>query len=332
MSTGLLRFRLPVAISQPASIWISEHEESTRYAPMSGDGMPDTLDCVSSRSAVARVIVMRHDTGKRRGGTVRQPTPRTSGPGSSGPDLGCHARRLVRDHQNGAMGQHRVAFLRHGPLEVPGVLGARAAELEFEIQEFRVDCVGAPLPAPEEFAGVVVMGSIESANDTQLEWVAQERALIEAAIAHNVPVFGVCFGGQLLAQALGGRVITSPEPEVGWRSIRTDDPSLVPEGPWLLWHEEAVVPPPGAVVVARTDVAVQAYVQGPHIGVQFHPEVTAALIASWIDEAQQRGDLTSGQRRALWDDIERRATTSARNARRLFDGFLRQAGLLAAPS
>jgi GMP synthase (glutamine-hydrolysing) len=178
----------------------------------------------------------------------------------------------------------------------------------------------------------VVMGSVETVNDAQLEWVAHERTLIEAAIDRNVPVFGVCFGGQLLAQALGGRVITSPEPEVGWLSIRSDDRSLVPEGPWLLWHEEAVVPPPGAVVVARTDVAIQAYVHGPHIGVQFHPEVTTALIASWIDEAQQRGDVTSEQRRALWDDVERRATASARNAVRLFDGFLRQAGLLGASS
>jgi GMP synthase-like glutamine amidotransferase len=230
------------------------------------------------------------------------------------------------------MRQRRIAFLRHGPLEVPGVLGARAAELEFEVREFRADCLDDPLPGPEEFAAVVVMGSIESVNDTQLEWVAQERALIETAIDHNLPVFGVCFGGQLLAQALGGRVITSPEPEVGWLSIRSDDPSLVPEGPWLLWHEEAVVPPPGAIVVARTDVAIQAFVLGPHIGVQFHPEVTAALIASWIDEAQERGDVTSEQRRALCDDVERRATASATNAVRLFDGFLRQAGLLAAPT
>jgi len=229
------------------------------------------------------------------------------------------------------MTERRIAFLRHGPLEVPGVLGTRATELGFEIQEFRADCVGDPLPAPEEFAGIVVMGSIESVNDIQLEWVARERALIEAAIDRNVPVFGVCFGGQLLAQALGGRVITSPEPEVGWLSIRTDEPSMVREGPWLLWHEDAVVPPPGAVVVARTDVAVQAYVKGRHIGVQFHPEVTTGLIASWINEAQQRGDVTLEQRRALWDDVEQRATVSARNAARLFDGFLRLAGLLGTP-
>jgi GMP synthase (glutamine-hydrolysing) len=222
----------------------------------------------------------------------------------------------------------KMAFLRHGPLDVPGVLGTRAEELGFEVAEFRADCLGDAQPDPEEFAGVVVMGSIESVNDTRLEWVGRERALVAAAIDRDVPVFGVCFGGQLLAQALGGRVVTSPEPEVGWRSIRTDDPTLVAEGPWLLWHEEAVIPPPRAVVVARTDVAVQAYRVGCHVGVQFHPEVTPDLIASWMDDARCRGELTAEAHLALWDNVDSLGTASARNAVRLFDGFLRQADLL----
>jgi GMP synthase (glutamine-hydrolysing) len=222
-----------------------------------------------------------------------------------------------------------VAFLQHGLLESPGVLGDRTAELGFEVQTFRADCPDSPLPELEEFAALVVLGSIESANDAQLLWIGRERDLIVAAIDRNVPVLGVCFGGQLLAQALGGQVITSPEPEVGWMSIRTDDPSLISEGPWLLWHAEAVVPPPGAAIVARTDVAVQVYRKGPHIGLQFHPEVTPPLVASWIDDAQGRGEVTTKQQHALWDDIDVLAAGSAVNAGRLFDGFVGNAGISA---
>lgn len=229
------------------------------------------------------------------------------------------------------MTPRRVAFLRHGPLEDPGVLGARAAELGFEVHDFRADRDGDALPDPEEFAAVVVMGSTESVNNAQLGWVARERALIAEAIDRKVPVLGVCFGGQLLAQVLGGRVVASPEPEVGWLCIRTDDPSLVPEGPWLLWHEESVIPPPGAMVVARTDVAVQAYSKGPHVGLQFHPEVTPELVSFWIDDAQQRDEVTSEQRRALWDSIDSVATVSTRNAGQLFSEFVRRAGLLPDP-
>jgi GMP synthase (glutamine-hydrolysing) len=228
--------------------------------------------------------------------------------------------------------RRRVAFLQHGPLESPGVLGTRATELGFEVQAFRVDRIDDPLPDPDAFVSIVVMGSVESANNAQLEWVVRERAFVVEAIDHHVPILGVCFGGQLLAQALGGNVVASPAPEVGWMPIRTDDPSLVAEGPWLLWHEEAVVPPPGAVVVARTDVAVQAYRQGHHVGLQFHPEVTPELIASWIDDAHRRGEVSPEQRRALWDDVHQRATVSAWNAAPLFDKFLRDAGILGSGS
>jgi GMP synthase-like glutamine amidotransferase len=219
----------------------------------------------------------------------------------------------------------QVAFLQHDPLEAPGVLGSRATELGFEIRNFRIDHGGDPLPDPEKFVAIVMLGSIESVNNTRLGWVDSERAWITRAIACDVPVLGVCFGGQLLAQALGGRVVASPEHEVGWMSIRTDDPSLVSEGPWLLWHEEAVVPPPGALVVARTDVAVQVYLKDRHVGLQFHPEVTPGLVASWIADAQQRGDVTTEQRAALWGDIDSLAAESRHNAGRLFDEFLRRA-------
>jgi GMP synthase (glutamine-hydrolysing) len=222
----------------------------------------------------------------------------------------------------------RVAFLQHGPLESPGVLGTHAASLGFDVHCQRADRVDIVLPEPEQYAAVVVLGSVQSTNDPGVEWVAQERAFVTSAIERAVPVFGVCFGGQLLAQALGGRVVPSPQPEAGWSSITSEQPSLVATGPWLLWHNEAVELPPGAVLLARNEVAIQAYAKGPHLGVQFHPEVTPAIVDSWINDAKQRDEVTEDEHRALWDGIEERARTSGANARTLFDGFLRRAGLL----
>jgi GMP synthase-like glutamine amidotransferase len=225
----------------------------------------------------------------------------------------------------------RIAFLQHGPLELPGVLGTHAARLGLDVRCFRADRIEDGLPDPDEFAGIVVLGSVQSVNDPLLAWVAPERAFVASAVMHHVPVFGVCFGGQLLAQVLGGRVVRSPEPELGWAAIQSDDPSLVPPGPWLLWHEEAVELPPGVAVIARTDVAIQAYVEECHTGVQFHPEVTTDIVRAWIHEARQRDELTPEDRRALWDDIDRLTRGSEANAGALFDGFLRRAGLLTQP-
>jgi len=207
----------------------------------------------------------------------------------------------------------------------------RADDLGFEVRCYRADRVEDGLPDPEECAAIVVLGSVESTNDPDVGWVAPERTFVIAAVAHDVPVLGVCFGGQLLSQALGGRVVPSPRPEAGWLSIASDEPGLVAPGPWLLWHNEAVELPPGAVVLARNDVAIQAYAQGRHLGVQFHPEVTPAIVGSWINDAKQRDEVTTEEHDALWNGIEERARVSASNARALFDGFLRRSGLLHAP-
>ena len=55
-------------------------------------------------------------------------------------------------------------------------------------------------------------------------------------------------------------------PEIGWRRLDTTDPGAVPPGPWLDWHEDAFTCPPGADPVARTDVALHAFVAGPTPG------------------------------------------------------------------
>jgi GMP synthase-like glutamine amidotransferase len=106
-------------------------------------------------------------------------------------------------------------------------------------------------------------------------WIEDALGGIRDAVEHHVPVLGICFGAQAFAQAMGGRARPAEDHEVGWRLVQTSDTSLVPEGPWFMWHGDTFDLPADATTVAWTDVGVQAYTMGPHLCVQFHPEATA---------------------------------------------------------
>ena len=86
-----------------------------------------------------------------------------------------------------------------------------------------------------------------------------------------------------IAAALGGRVEAAPRKEIGWSTIDTYDPELIPPGPWLEFHQDRFFPPAHASVLATNEVGVQAFVLGRHLGVQFHPEPDGALLKAWLD-------------------------------------------------
>ncbi|MCU1345423.1 MAG: putative amino transferase [Acidimicrobiia bacterium] len=112
------------------------------------------------------------------------------------------------------------------------------------------------------------------------EAVAAEQELVRQAQVLGVPVLAICFGAQVVASALGGSVERSPRPEIGWLGIDSDE-RRISAGPWMQWHSDRVVVPPGAVELARSPVAPQAFVTGRILAVQFHPEVTFDTVLRW---------------------------------------------------
>jgi GMP synthase-like glutamine amidotransferase len=170
------------------------------------------------------------------------------------------------------------------------------------------------VPDPREYAFVVSLGHDRMAGDTWDPGVAAERELVALAVEREVPVLGLCYGGQVLAAVLGAEVGPAPVPELGWRAIETDEPDAIPAGPWLEWHYERFCTPPGALEVARSADAPQAFRHGPHLGVQFHPEATVEIVAGWA-RAEDREDVPL--------DVPPEAREAAAAAAfRLFDGFL----------
>ena len=215
----------------------------------------------------------------------------------------------------------RLLCVEHESDAGPAMLAARARELGVI-----VDIVTPDSGIPTEvgaYDGVVVMGAVPSVNDAEIAWwFDRELALLRDADLNLVPVLGVCFGAQALAVALGGSVVQAPEPEIGWTVVNSIDPRIEP-GPWLNWHVDAINPPPGARVLATSPVSVQAYEIGPHLAVQFHPEVTPVELDEWattdgLTTAAAGADVPAILRQARAELPAARARANA-----LMDHFLR---------
>jgi GMP synthase-like glutamine amidotransferase len=115
------------------------------------------------------------------------------------------------------------------------------------------------------------------------EPVAAEAALVRAAHDIGIPVYGICYGNQIMAHALGGTVERAREPEIGWCSIVSDLPEVIVEGPWMQWHYDVVTVPPGAEELARSMVGPQAWRLRRSFSTQFHPEVTDTMVRRWAE-------------------------------------------------
>jgi GMP synthase-like glutamine amidotransferase len=113
--------------------------------------------------------------------------------------------------------------------------------------------------------------------------VAAESALVRAAHDRGVPIFGICFGNQILAHALGGAVQRGRSPEIGWYEVESDEPTVIAAGPWLQWHSDVVTVPAGAIEMARSEVGPQAWRMGRTFCTQFHPEATESILRRWIE-------------------------------------------------
>ena len=158
------------------------------------------------------------------------------------------------------------------------------------------------LPLEEEAAGLVVLGGPMNVDDVrQYPCLAREIPWIRQALAIELPLLGICLGAQLLAKALGAKVLANGRKEIGWYPIQitpeaADDPLFAGMGPSetvFQWHGDTFDLPDGAVRLARAELCEnQAFRHGPSAwGLQFHVEMTAPLIDSWLEHPQNRAEL-----------------------------------------
>jgi len=184
-----------------------------------------------------------------------------------------------------------VLILQH---QIPENAAYLTTWLDYHVIPYQTVNAGAGEQFPssiEPYSALAVMGGAMSANDP-LPSNRQAEILILQAMYRDIPVIGHCLGAQLMSRALGGTVLSSPQPEIGWQSIVYEADPLTKE--WfgerptdtvIQWHYESFSIPTGAVKLASSPACPnQAWTIGPHLAMQFHIEINEAKIDSWVHE------------------------------------------------
>ena len=153
--------------------------------------------------------------------------------------------------------------------------------------------------------------------------VAAETALVKAAHGAGIPIFGICFGSQIVAHALGGKVHRATRPEVGWHQVETTFPQVIASGPWLQWHFDVFDKPAEFTQLAHSESGPQAIVGGRTFASQFHPEATESMLARWtsgggIEELSRLG-LNAEK---VMADTRANVGVSRQNSDRIVDWFV----------
>ncbi|HUN52061.1 MAG TPA: gamma-glutamyl-gamma-aminobutyrate hydrolase family protein [Candidatus Sulfotelmatobacter sp.] len=195
-----------------------------------------------------------------------------------------------------------ILLVAHQAHSDPGRVASELKQLGCALDLRRPSC-GDDLPADlGAHAGVVIFGGPMSANDDHLPFMRAERDLIERALAAGKPYLGICLGGQMLARHLGGRVGPHAEGyhEIGYYPVEPTAAGRDLFDPGFHayeWHREGFDLPRGAVLLATgRHFPHQAFRYGDAaFGLQFHPEVTPAIMERWAKEATDKLTLPGAQ-------------------------------------
>lgn len=199
----------------------------------------------------------------------------------------------------------KALFIEHDHVSPPGPVAERLRHHGFEIFEevvvsesnFYAPNVPYQFPSAEDFDLIIPLGAPWGAWDDGCigNWLLPEVEWVKSIVESGRPMLGICFGGQLMARAMGGSVAKAPQCEIGWKSIWSDDTSLVSDGPWFQFHYDRWKLPPGATEIARNPIASQAFLIKNSLALQFHPEVDASSLQKWLEWGGDKAVIENGQ-------------------------------------
>lgn len=225
-----------------------------------------------------------------------------------------------------------VLIVLHQEQSSPGRVGYALRQRGYSL-DIRRPPLGDPLPASvNDHSGLVVFGGPMSANDTD-EWITEELRCIETFTKADAPYLGLCLGAQMLCRVMGARVYkhSDEETEIGYYHLKPTKAGAALSRQWgadwpsqvYHWHREGFDLPTSAELLAEGSAFPnQAFRLGKNgYGLQFHPEVTYAMICRWtvraFEKMQHKGAQEPAQHRAGWYEHDYAV-------KRWLDGFLDQ--------
>jgi GMP synthase-like glutamine amidotransferase len=220
-----------------------------------------------------------------------------------------------------------IAVLQHAALEGPGEIASWARRRGHSVDVFHLYRDGT-LPARDSFDLLVVMGGeMNIYQYRDWPWLSAESTFIKRALAAGKKVLGICLGAQLIADALGGRVVQNPEIELGWLPVtwtteaRATFPGLPAAATVLHWHGDTFGLPPGATRLATSEACSEQgfVIKDKCLGLQFHLEVDPPLVRQFVES---QGEWHTGPHVQTAEAILANASSHCEANRELLHGML----------
>lgn len=194
----------------------------------------------------------------------------------------------------------RLLAITHEEHAGPGVFGTAIRGDGHSLDEWMVPIDAEPPRDPLAYDAVLVLGGAMNVDEGDVHrWLGTERRVVGELLEREVPLLGLCLGGQMVGSAAGSVPRRSPRPEIGWCTVEISeagrgDPLLGPLFPSFeafQWHSYEFPLPSGAVALARSEVCLQAARIGAAAwALQFHPEVTKADALHWTGNFESDPD------------------------------------------
>jgi GMP synthase-like glutamine amidotransferase len=192
----------------------------------------------------------------------------------------------------------RIHYLQHVSFENPGTILTWATENGYAITSTHL-YKNESLPKQQDFDWLVIMGGPMNIYDEEhYPWLAGEKEFIRETIVSGKVTIGICLGGQLIADVIGGKVTQNPFKEIGWFPVKLHDEvmssplfSFFPKHPIVFhWHGDTFSTlPEDAKCIAENDACKnQAFIYKNNVfGFQFHLENTPLIIRSLVENCRE---------------------------------------------